>query len=173
MIIFLVESGADKHKELDVRISTDGLSLIITKKMSEVALKPTLGIKSSIIRKDRSFELDKVKASLLENHSKVTRRKATIAHIYNCEVSRDPQINLTARLPLPSKCRKTFARKDDGGIVKFPDQSVWCICEMISHVTDEYKTMDDIDKDEVVVNIINYPLQLSYKTFVYEKSSPH
>ena len=161
-IVFLVESGADKHKELDVRISTDGLSLVITNKMSEVALNPTLGIKSNIIRKDRSFELDKVKASLLDNHGRVTGRKATIAHICNREVSRDPQINLTARLPLPFKCRKTFARKDDGDsiffgkkFVKFPDQSVWCVCEMISHVTDEYKTMDDIDEEEVVINIVN------------------
>ena len=38
LISFLVDSGFEKHKELNVRISTDGCSLVITKKMSDIAL---------------------------------------------------------------------------------------------------------------------------------------
>ena len=79
MIVFLLEPGVDKHKELDFRISVDRSSLVITKKMPSVSLNPTLIIKSNNIMKDRSVDYDKFKVSLLDNYDRVTRREATIA----------------------------------------------------------------------------------------------
>ena len=156
-ISFLVESGTNKHKELNVRISTDGYFLVITKKMSEIALSAKKGIKDLIIRKDKSFVEDKTKASLLDNHGKITGRKTTVAQICKRQVTRHPQVELEARLPLPFKCRKAFTKKDDGDdlffgkkFMRYDNQSIWCVCEMISCVTDEYKAMDDIPEEEVI-----------------------
>ena len=156
-ISFLVESGTNKYKELNVRISTDGCSLVITKKMSDIALSAKKGIKDIIVRKDKSFSTDRTKASLLDNHGKITGRKTTVAQICKREVSRHPEVELEAWLPRPFKYRKTFSKKEDGDylffgkkFMRYDNQSVWCICEMISCVTDEYKAMDDIPEDEVI-----------------------
>ena len=147
----------NKHKELNVRISTDGYFLVITRKMSEIALSAKKGTKDLIIRKDKSFLEDKTKASLLDNHGKIIGQKTTVAQICKRQVTRHPQVELEARLPLPFKCRKAFTKKDDGDdlffgkkFMRYDNQSIWCVCEMISCVTDEYKAMDDIPEEEVI-----------------------
>ena len=40
--------------------------------------------------------------------------------------------------------------------MRYDNQSVWCICEMISCVTDEYKAMDDIPEEEVINLVENH-----------------
>ena len=159
-ISFLIESGYNRHKDLKIRISTDGNYLVISKKMSNIALSAQKGIKELILRKDKTFQNDKIKARLLDNHGRIIGRKSSVAVICNRNISRNPQIDLEARIPLPFRCRKTFAKSDDGDelffgkkFVKFDDQSIWCTCHLISNVSDGYKAMDDIPEEDVI-NII-------------------
>ena len=80
----------------------------------------------------------------------------------NRDSSRNPQVDLEARLLLPFKCQKAFVEKDDGDklfsekIVKFDDQSIWCTCHLISNVNDGYKAMDDIPEEEVISIVEDY-----------------
>ncbi len=161
-ITFLVESGHNKHKELKIRVSTDGNFLVINKKMSSIALSAQKGIKDLIIRKDKTFQ-NNTQARLLDNHGRIIGRKSSVAVMCNRDSSRNPQVDLEARLPLPFKCRKTFAEKEDGDdlffgkkFVKFDDQSIWCTCHLISNVNDGYKAMDDIPEEEVINIVEDY-----------------
>ena len=113
-ISFLIESGYNRHKDLKIRISTDGNYLVISKKMSNIALSAQKGIKELILRKDKTFQNDKIKARLLDNHGRIIGRKSSVAVICNRNISRNPQIDLEVRIPLPFRCRKTFAKSDDG-----------------------------------------------------------
>lgn len=156
-ISFLIDSGYNRHKELKIRISTDGNFLVISKKMSNIALSAQKGIKDLILRKDKSFQNGSSNAKLLDNHGRIIGRKSSVAVICNRDMSRQPQVDLEARIPLPFKCRSTFAKKDDGDdlffgkkFVKFDDQSIWCTCHLISHVSDGYKAMDDIPEEDVI-----------------------
>ena len=160
------------HKDLKIRISTDGNYLVISKKMSNIALSAQKGIKELILRKDKTFQNDKIKARLLDNHGRIIGRKSCVEVICNRNISRNPQVDLDARIPLPFRCRKTFAKSDDGDelffenkFVKFDDQSIWCTCHLISNVSDGYKAMDDIPEEDVI-NIIedHYKNQLTTST---------
>ena len=82
--------------------------------MSNIALSAYIGIKDLIIQKDKSFQSDQIKARLLDNHGRIIGIKSSVAVMCNRSASRNPQVDLEARLPLPLKCRKTFAKKDDG-----------------------------------------------------------
>ena len=81
--------------------------------MSNIALSSQKGIKELIIRKDKTFQNDKIKARLLDNHRRIIGRKSSVVVMCNRDSSRNPQVDLEARLPLPFKCRKNFVEKDD------------------------------------------------------------
>ena len=176
-ISFLIESGHNRHKDLKVRVSTDGNFLVISKKMSNIALSAQIGIKDLILRKDKTFQNDKIKAKLLDNHSRIIGRKSSVATICNRNVSRQPQVDLEARIPLPFRCRKTFSKKDNGDelffgkkFVRFDDQSFWCTCHLISNVSDGYKAMDDIPEEDVI-NIIDDHVKVPSASSTFSKTN--
>ena len=40
--------------------------------------------------------------------------------------------------------------------MRYEDQSIWCICEMISSIDDAYKAMNDIEEEEVINVVENH-----------------
>ena len=84
---------------------------VINKKMSNITLSAQKGTKELIIQKYKTFQNNRIKARLLDNHRKIIGRKSSVVVMCNCDSSRNPQVDLEARLPLPFKCRKNLQKK--------------------------------------------------------------
>ena len=158
-IQFRLDSGHRSHQELNIRVSTDGLSLNLTKNMSDVALNATKGVKGPIAKRNPSLKADPKLLDFFDNHTRMTARCQAVAKIFNREAKKGKKIELEARLPLPFKCHQKIATAEDGdeffhGITfnKFDDGSVWCTVELIAAIHDGYQTLESY-KEEVIFDI--------------------
>lgn len=158
-IQFRLDSGHRAHQELNIRVSTDGLSLTLTKNMSDVALYATKGVKGPIAKRNPSLKADPKLLDFFDNHTRMTARRQAVAKIFNREAKKGKKIELEARLPLPFKCHQKIATAEDGdeffhgiNFNKFDDGSVWCTVELIAAIHDGYQTLESY-KEEVIFDI--------------------
>ena len=78
--------------------------------MSNITLSAQIGINDLILWKDKTFQNNKIKAKLLDNHSRIIGRKSSVETICNRDVSRQPQVDLEARIPRPFRCCKILQK---------------------------------------------------------------
>ena len=150
-IQFRLPSGRDAATETKVRVSTNGMFLVLTRQMSDIALNATKGVISTIRKRNPSINLkDKVQKELFNNHSRIIGRRSTVSNICHRDIS-SPNVPLESRIPLPFKCRSQVTTEKDGDSIFygqsyfiFPDGSLWCTVELISDTTGEYRALDKL-----------------------------
>lgn len=152
---FQLESGYDAHRKLNIRVSTDGMDLVVTKKTSIYMMDPTKGLIERFT-KDGLMDIHEAK-NILKYHPRIIARKDSVAGLLKRD-SNKKELDQTFRVPLPFKCRHKFTTPDDGddffhgvNFVKYENGEVWCHVELITQILDNY-TFEQIQRDIKLMN---------------------
>ena len=146
---FQVNSGVNSHKKLEVRVSTDGLSLIVSTKSSKYVTDTSKGILAMLVKKGMDLTFAE---NTLKYHPRIIARKSSVS-LLNGRDTQKKELEYEFRIPLAYKCRHKVATRLDGdeffyGLTYFEygNGEVWCHCELITHVSDDY-THERVEPD--------------------------
>ena len=150
---FLVESGYSAHKNLDVRVSTDGFNLVVTKKSSAYLMDAN----KALIEKCISKGMNKQDAHLiLSHHPRVIARRDSVAKLTGRDTNQR-LIDQELRIPLPYKCRHKITTAEDGdeyfyGLDYFTYQNgeTYCHVDLIVQMADSY-TAENVEPEHNVM----------------------
>lgn len=145
-VLVQLASGNDVHKKIDVRVSTDQLSLVVNMPMSPFLARPEFAFNSYLIGEwPSTLGVESQQgAAILNSHPKIIARKLAVAKIREREASKK-DFFYEQRIPLPRKCYHKFA--DNAGdvffygkkFIKYPDGSVHLHVELVAVSGDAFE----------------------------------
>ena len=112
---FCVESGKNAHKQYLIRVSQDGLSLVIERELTEVATSAPLALLTQFVPSDEKdvngYIINLMREHpLIKIHPKFLGYNQAIASITSRSKNK---VKKQCRIPLPIRCRHTYAVKED------------------------------------------------------------
>jgi len=160
---FQVSTGVFAHTNLNVRVSSDGMSLVISHKSSKYMTNHEKALMGVLLKRG----LNKSSCThLLEYHPKCIARKKTMSKLNGRDMV-NTDLEYECRIPLPCKCRHKVTNELDGdkyfygmNYFEYGNGEIWCHVELIMHILDDFQAassepelnmMDadpDIEEDE-------------------------
>ena len=142
-IQFQIATGVLAHKKLNVRVSTDGMSLVVTHQASKYLTNPKKSLLAMLLKRGLNKESA---AELLMYHPRIIARKTSIAALIGRSNS-EKKLEYDFRIPLPYKCRHKITTELDGdkyfyGInyFEYGNGEVWCHVELVAQMMDDYRS---------------------------------
>ena len=139
-------SGNDAYKKVFLRISTDGMALVLTRPMSPYMARSDFAFSSFILAErkgclsDQELHYHKV---LLKHLPKCTAHMVAVSKVKGRSMT--DGFFCEKRIPLPRKVRHSFATVEDGDelfqgkkFIQYPDGSVFLHVELIAESKDNY-----------------------------------
>ena len=159
-IQFRVESGNNAHKTYLTRVSTSGLELVIDRLMTKDSLDSISSLLIEFVGKEERDVITALNKLIVENPLiRMHPKMLAVDHAVATVTSRDKkQVTKSCRIPLPIKCRHTYAVQEDGDkfffgkkFIVHKDGSIWCHIELVGVQTDNFNVSYTPD-DETIIN---------------------
>ena len=140
-IQFQVESGDSRHDKYDVRVSTDGLSLVVTKKSSEYMMDA----KKALFQVLEERGIDEMSIQMImKHHPRVIARKDSVSRIIKRNTHKR-YVDQEFRIALPFQCRHKITSSEDGDeyfyglhYTRYPGGEVYAHVELLAAISDSY-----------------------------------
>lgn len=177
-IQFRVESGNDAHKSYLTRVSTSGLELVIDRSMSKDSLDSISSLLIEFVGKEENDVSTAINKLISENPLiRMHPKMLAFDHAVAAVTARDQKaVTKSCRIPLPIKCRHTYAVKEDGDnfffgkkFIVHKDGSIWCHVELVGVQRDNFNVSYTPD-DETIINKEKIPASISIGSDMEEES---
>ena len=138
---FQVESGDMAHENYDVRVSTDGLSLVVTKRSSKYMMDSIKALFQVLV--ERGIDESSVQM-LMKHHPRVIARKESVSKITHRNTHKR-YVDQEFRVALPFKCRHKITSSEDGDeyfyglqYIRYGNGEIYGHVELIAAISDSY-----------------------------------
>ena len=140
-IQFQVESGTNCQQKYDVRVSTDGMNLVVMKKSSDYMMDVSKALFP--VLEERGIDEGSIQM-IMKHHPRVIARKDSVSRITKRNTHKR-YVDQQFRIALPFKCRHKFTSPEDGDeyfygfhFTRYPNGEVHAHAELIVAISDSY-----------------------------------
>lgn len=156
---FLLESGAQAHEQVNIRVSDCGNMLVVSKPLPRCIYDESLAIMTPrFSNMPHACDEKKALSEFLSHHTRVVARKSSIKELEEKTGITADKIEMKWEIKLPFKCRPEFVSEIEDkwfnglNFYEFDNGEVWVFVELLKmsseayHVQNVSRTLHGIDE---------------------------